>query len=151
MGNESSCEDETSIPEFRRNSETSVVLSPDSHMNPIRVSFDMSALEEGRFPAVKMESYERTVSATPRHWINISELVKRNSFVAVDRDDVYSLALKDETVDHIGDFPYQWDASEIEVFDKLFRFIADHDFQLVTIDKDSESILSIYVIRPIVC
>lgn len=147
MGNENSSEDEPALAIGENYG------SADSHMQPLRVSFDMSALEEGRFPAIVINKYEKPLRnlgedrSRPIRWVNISELVKKNSFVAVDKEDVYSLVLTDETVDHVGDFPYQWDASDIDVFDSLFRFIAENDFQLVTIDKEPESTLSIYVIR----
>lgn len=120
-----------------------------SPRNSIRVSFDMSALEEGRFPILKIKTDEETsTELNPRSMVNICELVRKNSFTALDKTDVETLVLEGETADHVGDFPYLWDAEDVDALDHLFRFVAEKDFQLVTINEEFRRVLSIYVIRP---
>jgi hypothetical protein len=119
-------------------------------ISSIKVSFDMSALEEGRLESIYIGNYQQldhsSLESLGNDKINISEIVKRNSFVAATQEDAESLVLANETLDYVGDFPYTCDASEIETFDKLFYFVSKNNFELVSVYE--EKTFRLFVIRP---
>lgn len=133
--------------------------------NPIKVSFDLGALEEGNLhvqiynslvkeepilqtPPLVVETKCIDATGNVSRLVDISDAVRTNSFMAFSKKDADSLILPGETLDAVGDFPYLCDETEVDSFDQLFRFVAARDFQLVAIDNDELAILSIFVIRP---
>lgn len=127
----------------------------------LKISVDMSALEEGMLDlkalqASKSEDVNNTMATKPIFiprcqvdLTDISTLVKKNSFTALNEKDAQSLVLENEILDRVGDFPYLCDVSDVSAFEELFRFVAEYDFQLVSVDREETAIVSIFVIRPV--
>jgi hypothetical protein len=112
---------------------------------------NMSALEEGLLN-VNSEIMAMKPIFIPRCQMDltdISTLVKKNSFEAVNEKDAECLLLENEIIDLVGDFPYFCDVSDVSAFEELFRFVAEYNFQIVSIDREKTAIISIFVIRPI--
>ena len=108
-------------------------------------SFPTPSLDE---TLVSSPSLDETKVSSPS-LVDISILVKRNSFGVANEKEVESLVLEGECLDHVGDFPYLCDTSDVPAFESLFLFVAEHNFQLVSVDFFSIAVISIFVIRPI--
>lgn len=93
---------------------------------------------------------ELASSRPPNELLDVTRLVKANSFSAYDESDVDTLVQSDEVCDHVGDFLYYNNREDIDAFEQLFSFIAQRDFQLVMVEHGSPraSYFSMYVIRP---
>ena len=85
------------------------------------------------------------VTDDDRRKIDISQLLRDNSFVAYDEKDVRSLVLDNETLDKVGDFSHFIYEDELSAFDDLFTFVADNNYQIVTLSRPGYS--SVFVIR----